>query len=429
MGTEIEVPPFFVCPISLQIMRDPVTISTGITYDRDNIERWIFSGEKNSCPVTKLPLTDTDLTPNHTLRRLIQSWCTLNASHGVELIPTPKPPVDKSRISRLISQASNSPHMQLTCLAELRRIASESASNRRILESSGAVDFIAALVLSRSGSSSDCYEEEVEPKKSIDEEALSVLYQLKISESNLKNVVTRENGAFIEALTRILQRRNNYESQAFALDLMNSTLHVADPPELISMKAELFIELVQVLRDQISSKATKTVLKMLIHLCSSGRNRVKAVEAGGVGTVIDLLLDCSDKRICEMMLVVLDQLCGCAEGRADLLKHGAGMAVVSKKILRISHLGSEMAVRILHNVSKYSATAIVVQEMVHLGVVAKLSLLLRIDCEVNTKEKARKIIKMHARAWSNSPCAPKYLIASSILSPPLLGSLIRICGN
>ncbi|GAB4857282.1 hypothetical protein Ancab_015190 [Ancistrocladus abbreviatus] len=410
MGTEIEVPPFFLCPISLQIMRDPVTISTGITYDRDNIERWIFSGEKNSCPVTKLPLTDTDLTPNHTLSRLIQSWCTLNASHGVELIPTPKPPVDKSRISRHISQASNSPHMQLTCLAELRRIASGSASNRRILESSGAVDFIAALVLS--GSSSFSYEEEVEPRKWIDEEALSVLHQLQISESNFQKVVMRENGAFIEALTRILRRRNNYESQAFALDLMNSTLHVAHPPELISMKAELFIELVQILRDHISSKATKTVLKMLIHLCSLGRNRVKAVEAGGVGTVIDLLLDCSDKRICEMMLVVLDQLCGCAEGRAELLKHGAGMAVVSKKILRISHLGSEMAVRILHNVSTYSATATVVQEMVQLGVVAKLSSLLQIDCEVKTKDKARKIIKMHARAWSNSPCAPKYLVAS-----------------
>ncbi|GAB4857278.1 hypothetical protein Ancab_015186 [Ancistrocladus abbreviatus] len=411
MGTEIEVPPFFLCPISLQIMRDPVTISTGITYDRDNIERWIFSGQKDSCPVTKQPLTDSDLTPNHTLRRLIQSWCTLNASHGVELIPTPKPPVDKSRISRLISQATNSPHMQLKCLAELRRIASESASNRRILEFSGAVDFIAALVLSGS-CSSDSYEEEVEPRKSIDEEALRVLHQLQISESNFKKVVTRENGAFIEALTRILQRRNNYESQAFALDLMNSTLHVADPSELISMKAELFIELVQILRDQISSNATKTVLKMLIHLCSRRRNRVKAVEAGGVDTVIDLLLDCSDKRICEMMLVVLDQLCGCAEGRADLLKHGAGMAVVSKKILRISHLGSEMAVRVLHNVSKYSATATVVQEMVQLGVVAKLSLLLQIDCEVKTKDKARKIIKKHARAWSNSPCAPKYLVAS-----------------
>ncbi|KAJ7971683.1 RING-type E3 ubiquitin transferase [Quillaja saponaria] len=90
---EIDVPPFFLCPISLEIMKDPVTISTGITYDRESIEKWLFSGKNNSCPVTKQPLTEsTDLTPNHTVRRLIQAWCTVNASHGVERIPTPKPP-------------------------------------------------------------------------------------------------------------------------------------------------------------------------------------------------------------------------------------------------------------------------------------------------------------------------------------------------
>ncbi|CAA0810724.1 plant U-box 24 [Striga hermonthica] len=37
---EIEVPQYFLCPISLQIMKDPVTTVTGITYDRDCIEKW-----------------------------------------------------------------------------------------------------------------------------------------------------------------------------------------------------------------------------------------------------------------------------------------------------------------------------------------------------------------------------------------------------
>ncbi|CAK9146371.1 unnamed protein product, partial [Ilex paraguariensis] len=86
---EVEVPPFFLCPISLDIMKDPVTVSTGITYDRESIEKWILSEKNSACPVTKQVISDSDLTPNITLRRLIQSWCSINASYGIERFPTP----------------------------------------------------------------------------------------------------------------------------------------------------------------------------------------------------------------------------------------------------------------------------------------------------------------------------------------------------
>ena len=39
LQVEVEVPCYFLCPISLSIMRDPVTLPTGITYDRDGIKR------------------------------------------------------------------------------------------------------------------------------------------------------------------------------------------------------------------------------------------------------------------------------------------------------------------------------------------------------------------------------------------------------
>ncbi|KAK9051286.1 hypothetical protein SSX86_027913 [Deinandra increscens subsp. villosa] len=63
------------CPISLQIMKDPVTVATDITYDRDSIQRWQSHGQNNTCPVTNQPLpTTVDFTPNHNLCRLIQFW-------------------------------------------------------------------------------------------------------------------------------------------------------------------------------------------------------------------------------------------------------------------------------------------------------------------------------------------------------------------
>lgn len=89
---DIEIPQFFLCPISLQIMKDPVTTITGITYDRESIEQWLKSSEDSAfCPITKQVLPrDSDLTPNVMLRRYIQAWWTTNAKYGIDRIPTPK---------------------------------------------------------------------------------------------------------------------------------------------------------------------------------------------------------------------------------------------------------------------------------------------------------------------------------------------------
>ncbi|XP_059428350.1 E3 ubiquitin-protein ligase PUB23-like [Corylus avellana] len=395
---EIDVPPFFLCPISLELMKDPVTVSTGITYDRESIEKWLFSRKNNTCPATKQALpNDCDLTPNHTLRRLIQSWCTMNASHGVERIPTPKPPISKTQIANLLNDAK-SPHLNSKCLQKLRSIASESAANKRCMEAAGAVEFLASIVSSTT----------VEEASSAD--ALSILYSLQLSEAALKNLIGK-NGEFIKSLIRVMQR-GSYESRAYSILLLKSMMAVADPMQMIRLETEFFVEIVQVLHDQISQQASSAALKLLIQLSPWGRNRIKAVNGGAVSVLIGLLLDSSERRACEMMLMVVDILCGCAEGRAELLEHAAGLAIVSKKIMRVSQVATDKAVRILLSVSKFSATPAVVQEMLQLGVVAKLCLMFQMDCENKAKEKAREILKLHARAWRNSSCIPKNLLSS-----------------
>ncbi|KAL3636341.1 hypothetical protein CASFOL_020888 [Castilleja foliolosa] len=61
----------FRCPISLEIMTDPVTISTGHTYDRKSISKWFKSGN-HTCPKTGQRLISVDLVPNLALKRLIR---------------------------------------------------------------------------------------------------------------------------------------------------------------------------------------------------------------------------------------------------------------------------------------------------------------------------------------------------------------------
>ncbi|GFY97975.1 plant U-box 23 [Actinidia rufa] len=411
---EIEVPPFFVCPISLELMKDPVTVPTGITYDRKSIEKWIFSEKNNTCPVTKQAILDPDLiTPNHTVRRLIQSWCILNASHGVERVPTPKPPVTKSQIMYLLKNATSSPHTQVQCLNKLRSIASMSETNKRCIESAGGVPFLASLVTNYTTSNNDStsllFDDGVELVTRSSDDALNLLHFLKLSELAL--ISLSKNNEFIDSLLYIMQNRS-YESRAYAILLLGSMLEVGEPMQLIGLKPELFVEIVKILVDRISSNASKSALQLLINVFQWGRNRVKAVEAGAVTVLIDLLLDSPERRTCEMILMALDQMCQCAEGRAELLKHDAGLAVVSKKVLRVSKAASERAVRVLLSVAKFSGAKSVVQEMLEVGVVAKLCLVLQVESGSKTKEKAREILKLHSRVWRNSSCVPMSLLAS-----------------
>ncbi|GAA0141662.1 hypothetical protein LIER_02757 [Lithospermum erythrorhizon] len=395
---EFEVPSYFLCPISLEIMKDPVTVTTGITYDRESIEKWIFQGKNNCCPVTKQILNqDLEITPNITLRRLIQAWCTLNASTGIERFPTPKPPASKIQILKLINEARNGPQKEVKCLQSLRSVASISETNKRCIESAGGVEFLVCMI--NKGNE----REDVKPC----EEALSLLYNLKLSENGLR-FLFKGNNEFVGSLIRAMQR-GSYESRAYAVMLLKSMFEVADNTQMVNLKMDFFVELVEILNDQISNKASKATLKLLVDVCPWGRNKIKAVEAGLVSLLIDLILDCNysnEKRVCEMMFVLLEQLCKCAEGRAELLKHGAGLAMVSKKIFRVSHVVSEMAVKILYSISKFLPTNVVLQEMLNLGVVGKLCLVLQVDCDVRMKEKAREILKLHSRAWKNSPCIP-----------------------
>ena len=68
----LEVPAQFRCPISQEIMEDPVTTSDGHTYERREIFRWLCS--HNTSPLTGAPLPNKALTPAIALRQLIASF-------------------------------------------------------------------------------------------------------------------------------------------------------------------------------------------------------------------------------------------------------------------------------------------------------------------------------------------------------------------
>ncbi|KAJ4808935.1 RING/U-box superfamily protein with ARM repeat domain-containing protein [Rhynchospora pubera] len=69
----VPPPPEFLCPISSKLMLDPVIISSGQTFERENIEKWFEEGNV-TCPKTKTKLDNFSIIPNNAMKDLIASW-------------------------------------------------------------------------------------------------------------------------------------------------------------------------------------------------------------------------------------------------------------------------------------------------------------------------------------------------------------------
>jgi hypothetical protein len=66
-----EEPLELCCPITIEIMKDPVIASDGHTYERSAIEDWFRT--KRRSPVTNLEIPST-LIPNYAMRKLVTSY-------------------------------------------------------------------------------------------------------------------------------------------------------------------------------------------------------------------------------------------------------------------------------------------------------------------------------------------------------------------
>jgi hypothetical protein len=67
-----DAPSDMLCPITCEIMKDPVICSDGNTYERKAIERWLLTNNKS--PSTNLPLVNKTLIPNVFAKRVIDAY-------------------------------------------------------------------------------------------------------------------------------------------------------------------------------------------------------------------------------------------------------------------------------------------------------------------------------------------------------------------
>ncbi|XP_027624245.1 WD repeat, SAM and U-box domain-containing protein 1 isoform X2 [Tupaia chinensis] len=67
------IPDEFICPITRELMKDPVIAADGYSYEKEAMENWI-SKKKRTSPMTNLVLPSVVLTPNRTLKMAIDRW-------------------------------------------------------------------------------------------------------------------------------------------------------------------------------------------------------------------------------------------------------------------------------------------------------------------------------------------------------------------
>lgn len=384
---ELSIPNHFRCPISLDLMKDPVTLSTGITYDRHSIEAWLDMGN-STCPVTNQELLDDDVIPNHSLRRLIQDWCVANRSLGVERIPTPKIPITTAQASKILSDVFMNPVRARELVEEVGRLAKESEKNRRCFASAGAARVLASLFgeLACNGSLDGVLEDILS----------AILCFLPLDYEACLYLGSRDS---LNSLASIM-KFGDIAARLNAVAVIKEVLSTSKETVQGASETDGLIEaLVELIRKPVSARATKASLGASFFLVSNNeRTAMKFVDLGLVPLVLEVLVD-SDKATCEKALALFDAVCSCERGREAACGHALTAPLLVKKMFRVSDLATEFAVSALWKLGKNCRgeeirSEVLLIEAMQVGAFQKLLLLLQVGCSAGVKEKATELLKL-----------------------------------
>ncbi|WOL20095.1 hypothetical protein Cni_G28897 [Canna indica] len=307
----LEIPEDFRCPISLELMKDPVIVSTGQTYERIYIQKWIDCGHR-TCPKTQQKLQNLTLTPNYVLRSLIMQWC---EAHNVE---QPCKIVsgwirksdgtfheftgDRAAIEVLVrSLSSRSLEDKKSAAAELRSLAKRSTDNRILIAEAGAIPILVQLL------SADDYK--------IQEHAVTALLNLSIYDHNKELIVMA--GAIVPIIQVLkagsMEARENAAAAIFSLSLID------DNKITIGSTPGAFDALIELLYSG-SHRGKKDAATALFNLCIYQGNKARAIRAGILSPLLKMLEDPLSNSMVDEALTILSVLVSHQEGKVAIAK-------------------------------------------------------------------------------------------------------------
>ncbi|GLT86432.1 hypothetical protein SLE2022_045730 [Rubroshorea leprosula] len=303
------------CPISLELMSDPVTLSTGHTYDRGSIMKWFRSGNA-TCPKTGERLTTTEFVPNLAIRGIIQQY---RVENGCVLAESSR----KSRdISRTVLAGSVVAENALKILAgflvnklaygslqemnkaaiEIRVLTRTSIFNRSCLVDAGTVPYLLNLLLSE-----------------VQENAIAALLNLS-KHSKSKDIIV-ENGG-LDLIVHVLRKGIKIESRQNAAATLFYIASIQEFRILIGEHPGALRGLLELVRNG-NDRAKKNALIAIFGLLSHSGNHWRVLAAGAVPLLLNLLKDSDREDHITDSLAILSTLAENLDGAVAILRHGA----------------------------------------------------------------------------------------------------------
>ncbi|VVA92243.1 unnamed protein product [Arabis nemorensis] len=299
---KLTIPVDFLCPVSLELMKDPVIVATGQTYERAYIQRWIHCGNL-TCPKTQQTLEHFTLTPNNVLRSLISRWCT---EHNIEqpavyINGRSKNRGDMSVIRALVQNlSSRSTEDRRNAVSEIRSLSKRSTDNRILIAEAGAIPILVNLLTS----------EDVATQ----ENAITCILNLSIYDNNKELIM------FAGAVTSIVQvlRAGTMEARENAAATLFS-LSLADENKIIIGGSGAIPALVDLLENG-TPRGKKDAATALFNLCIYQGNKGRAVRAGIVTALVKMLGDSSHHRMVDEALTILSVLASNQDAKSAIVK-------------------------------------------------------------------------------------------------------------
>ncbi|KAL6574123.1 U-box domain-containing protein 17 [Orobanche hederae] len=285
----ITVPKDFCCPISLDLMRDPVIISTGQTYDRLSIVRWMEDGH-STCPKTGQMLLHRKLVPNRALRNLVLEWCTANgilydppentdsscsSSERAFSSPPSKAVTEATKATArlLVEQLKNgSPRAKTVSAWEIRLLAKTGKTNRACIAEAGAIPLLKTLLSS--------------PDALAQENSVTAMLNLSIYDKN-KNRIMEMDGC-LTSIVEVLTNGRTTESIENAAATLFSLSAVHEYKKQIAMENGAVEALARLLKNG-TPRGKKDAVTALFNLSTHADNCPIMIQSGATTSLIGAL--------------------------------------------------------------------------------------------------------------------------------------------
>lgn len=274
------------CPITLELMTDPVTVATGQTYDRTSIKRWVKSGCR-TCPVTGERLRSAQFVPNVAVRGIVEQLLLRN---GASLHEQPsskhRSAVDKTAaafgpaaaggvrvaVACLIARLSGgTPEEQKKAAYEVRKLAKRNVFHRACLVEADAVPWLLHLL-----SSADA---------SVQDNAVASLLNLSKHAAGRRALVEAGGLSLVVDAVNVAAKVEAQQNAAAILFYLSSN---ADYCKEIGRIPEAIPTLVHLMREG-TYRGRKNALVSLYGVLQGAASIAKAVSAGAVAVLANLL--------------------------------------------------------------------------------------------------------------------------------------------